>query len=208
MKQLLGSVNRLPDPVRTRVRARAEVAVSTIEQAGRLSWLPFSANYELTAALDAELGREGMEQFFHDAFFDVWESPLLKALTEFVLRLVGRDPAVATRYFSRGFPQLFRDCGQWESGDVGEGVADVFFQGFPPVCLDDGAMWLYSVRGSLSSMFDLAKIDGEVLVAVEAETRTARYQLRWDPDELTHSPVAKRYAGEDDTESKAEAPPS
>jgi hypothetical protein len=147
-----------------------------------MSWLPFEVNYQLTLALEEECGRQGMQNFFRHAFLNVWSSSLLRALTEFVLRLTGKDIQAAARNFGRGFPQLFREVGTWKVLHSTRGDVLVELSDFPERALDRDNMWLHSVVGSLTSLYDYAEIEGSVTlesVASEGEVNRAQYALRY-----------------------------
>ena len=177
MRMLLSALVRFEHARHAELLERVQPIDEEVGAAPRMGWVPFEVNYQMTLALEQIAGREDMLRFFRGAFVNVWGSSLLRALTEFVLRLTGKDIQVAARNFGRGFPQLFRELGTWSVIESERGRVLTEFSGFPDRLFDDDEMWLHSVQGSLSSLFDYAELEGEVSMVETAQTAGANRAL-------------------------------
>lgn len=181
MKRFVEAFAGLPEPTRRELEDAMGEELRLIADANGLAWLPFEVNHALTRELARTLGPDGFEAFFRGMFGKVWRSPLLETLTDYVIRLAGRDVGSAARFFGRGFTQIFRHAGTWQVLERGDLHVRLEFAGFPDLCLEDSNVWLDSVRASLGSVFELVEAEaGEVELAVETSPKVrAVFALRW-----------------------------
>lgn len=181
MKRFVDALVELPEGVRLEIEQTRAAELASIREANGLSWLPFEVNHALTRELGQRLEAGPFDAFFRSMFGKVWRSPLLETLTDYVIRLTGRDVGGAARFFSRGFPQIFRNAGSWALVQKEDGRVVLEFFDFPDACLEDSNLWLESVRASLGSVFRLVELEGgEVDLRVETEPATrAIFELRW-----------------------------
>lgn len=183
MQTFLQRVDQLPEVDRNRIRgALGEAACAAIEQAHALTWLPFDYNLSLTRAVGQTLGPRRTDLFFREVMLDAFQSPLLKTLVDSVVRLLGTDTGVFLGWVSKAFELMFKNVGSWEVVERDSESASLQVTGLPPEALDD-TIWLASVASSLSSLFELAKVQGATTMrTVDRERAQVIYRLRWATD--------------------------
>ena len=175
--ELLGSQ---PAGVRVAVRARAASAISHVEAASRLDWIPLAVQLEILAALHAEVGPAGYDAFCAAHFGSTVEQPLMRSVFDGALRVFGVSPASLYRMFPKSWAMMSAECGVVElEGDlspkgtvlrvselpVDERHIDLFVRGF---------------RATFRGPLDVLRRPGDVeLTSFNRASRTATYLAKW-----------------------------
>jgi hypothetical protein len=150
-----------------------------IRDSSPLWWLPLHINVRATEAIWTGLDAETRETFFRDLMLADFQSSLLKPLATSAVKIFGMNPASFVKWTPRGWPLLFRACGQIVVLDSEPGRARLAFEGFPE---ELSFVWFQSCRASLSAYLDLANVRGDVTLedaGPGARRRVLRF--RWTP---------------------------
>jgi hypothetical protein len=180
MKNLLGSIERLPPEDSERVRALVpEPLVRTVADATSVDWLPLETNLVVTRAVHGGLGDARFYRFFRDQLADAFSGPLLRVIVDAALRVFRVDATSFASWVGRGWGLIFRDCGDWTVERAGPGMARLRIEALPAACIED-EVWLRSVSHSLDAFWVLARTQGDcTYVGRDVERRVASYELRW-----------------------------
>lgn len=151
-----------------------------IQRAYGMEWQPMEVELEVTRVIHQALGPARAREFAHDLLLVAFGGPLLRALVETALAVIGPDPAALLRWVPKGWNLVFSGVGRWELEGAGPSSVRVHLCDLPRGCLD-GA-WLDTLEGTLRAVLTLAGVTGTVtLAAVDRSARRASYQADWTP---------------------------
>jgi len=180
MKNMVEAVDRLPAG-----RSRALLAafepddVRLVRESSPTEWLEVGVNLRMTETIWTTSDPAAREQFFRALAAGDFESSYLKSLVTSALQLFGPSPGHLIKWVPRGWPAMFRDCGEVEATDVTDETARLVYSGLPPV-LASSAVWIHSVRASLGTLLDVARRSGQVtLEQHDPAARRAVLLFRW-----------------------------
>src|SRR5262249_13250032 len=93
LKEQLQAINELPSESATKIRAAAGDAVTRIERASRVDWLPIDALVKLLDATFATLGPDDAAKHWHKSTMRAFDLPLIKPFVDGALGLFRLSPA-------------------------------------------------------------------------------------------------------------------
>lgn len=180
MRMMFDQIDRHDAPGMDAVVADLAATREQVMRSGGLGWLPGAVNLDTIDALTVRLGRPEGERFFQLLWPRVWaDAPFLSNFTQGILRM-HRDPGSYLKYIQRGFPQVFRNFGDWKLGERGTGVARATLVGAPVGCFHHDAAWMHYTAASLVTLYDQGGHAGEVrLVDLDPVRRAAQFEFRW-----------------------------
>jgi hypothetical protein len=154
-------------------------SLQAIEQAARVAWLPVELDIEVTEAVAAEAGEEGLRAWARQAMIENLGGPLLGSFLQAALRLFGRNPHRIIKKGSSAFESVMRGCGQIHVEDPHDHSFRVVLGRVPGVLLRS-PVYLRGIAGSLEAVLSVANIAGEVVTeSIVAAERRAVYRVRW-----------------------------
>jgi hypothetical protein len=176
----LASVEILGAGEAHRVRhALGDSRVATIEQAGRMEWLPLEIDVALTDAVGEVVGMDGVRRWARTSIQQSLDGPLLGPLRDGAVRLFGLAPAKILKWAPRAWSHVYKNAGtlRFLEPEDAEARVELHHRDPPPDFRDSKAV-LESVAASFAAIFDLCHVTGEAEIASVDKTRVV-FQLRW-----------------------------
>lgn len=179
MKDYLAAVRRLPPSKQEAVLSGLDELVERIENANNLDWLPISTNLVLTEAIFTRLGEEQAELFYQNWLKRQMSAPAFAGLVRTALALFRFDTVAIAKWIPKAFDIMYRDYGQLEIHQQGEGELYVELLAMPDE-LFEHRNWHRSVASGLHALFFLTGAKGtSVVEQLDAQKRSLRIALRW-----------------------------
>jgi hypothetical protein len=161
-KLALRQVGRLEEPHRsTTLSLVGNASLSTVRQAGVLTWLPAEHHHAVATALDQALGAEGARHFWRDLMVLSFERSLLRPLVDGGLRVFGRTPRSVLRLSPQAYSLIARQCGVLSISDGrAPGSVRVAFDALP--ALLRSRAFLELCHGNCLAVLRYLKLPGTV----------------------------------------------
>jgi hypothetical protein len=155
--------------------------VERVEGAYGGGWLPVEHDLLLARAIRAAMSPAEHHDFCVAAVTSSFDGPLLRALTQAGLSLLGRDLKRLASWVPKGWGLTFQHVGTWAvQPDPDRPEVHLALSGLPPACLE-GDDWIQATASSLSAICTLAGVSGRVRVrAVDRPLGWVDYLLRWE----------------------------
>lgn len=180
MRMMMQSIDRAPTSERQALMGAVGELHDAIMGASMLGWMNGDVNLEVIERIHVDLGPERAAAFFGDHFRRVYaEAPFMASFVKGLVRLTG-DPGGYLRFLPRGYRQIFRNFGEWEVGERGEGWAEAALVDPPARVFDLDAAWLIHTAAALESFFDLVDVRGEVRLVSVDPPRRAVMRFSWE----------------------------
>lgn len=181
-KEQLASIDALGPLPSGRVRASAAAAVTLIERATRVDWLPMTALVEVLDATLAVLGPTDGAAHWRRSTLRSLEIPLVKPFLAGVLSVFNPSPATAMPMYPKLFSLLYRNVGAVAVDVIEPGLLTITHSELPSAVLASTA-WVSSMAASYEAtlQFLRAKVP-RVSFTVDTATARCTFTLRWTPD--------------------------
>lgn len=149
-----------------------------IREAGWRDWIPLAWDVELCTIVEEVLGSGADRERARRALGASMESPLLRPFVTGVQVLFDLEPAALIRQVPRGWHALFRNAGVPRYEVEGASRRAICCTEVPGLMFDP--LYIQSVVGALSSIYDLCGTEGEVVAEdVDAEAGEFSFRFRW-----------------------------
>lgn len=178
MKEQLASVDEL---VGMAVRAAVPRAVTAIERASRLEWLPIEVLLEVLDATLAALGPEEAAVHWRLSTLRSFDLPLIRPFVAGALELFNPSPAKVLLILPRLYGLLYRDTGSVAVENVEPGLMRIQHADVPAVMLASRG-WSGSIGASYLATLDFLRArDARVDTTLELAAARVLFTLRWRP---------------------------
>jgi hypothetical protein len=179
LKQVLESIDRLTDGASSRIRERLGPALTVVEGATKVDWLPHDVPLAYLAAVMAEGGQERLRAVYLSAMRAALRGTLLGPLFSAITGLFGRTPERILRSAPSGFASIWRNAGAITVESSAKGCVVLLHSGVPEV------LRVPAFLAATAASFEA--IPAECGLAARSEvllggTGAARYAIRWGDD--------------------------
>ena len=180
MRALVSSTERLDEPTRTLAREALVGVAEQVEAAPRFGWMPGEVNFDAVDQLTKTIGVPDTRRFFRELFGRVWqESSFLSTFVQGLVRM-HPDPGAYLKYLDQGYRQIFRGFGRWATGKRTAKTSVGVLSEMPARCLTHNGIWVRYTAASLSTIYDLAGVDGRAeVIELDVENRRATLLFSW-----------------------------
>ena len=177
LQSSLEAVDVLGPEVTADVHSR--VSPSTLETIRRAphDWLPIALDVELTEAIAAVIGIEGVRRWSHDALARSLDKPFMSPLLG-ALRVFGVTPAGYTKLGPRGWAGIYRDAGALVREQTGPSEVLLTHVDVPPVVMASEATH-EGTAGAFEVVLKACRVAGEVRLSRGVDE--VRYIMSWRP---------------------------
>jgi len=154
--------------------------IHEIESAFNTGWVDAQIHIALLDALHAELGSEGLQEYFCSVYVEsLSRMPLVRTVVDATLRLFGASPGHLAKTLPRVWHTLGRDVGSWNVA-AGKGEAQVVLEGLPPD-LARSTSYVWTFAGTFDGFFAQTRVDGEVRIEPGRwDEGNVTYDLSWN----------------------------
>jgi hypothetical protein len=154
-------------------------ARATLETAAPVSFIDVGIDREVIEAADRAAGRATLLALVEERQRQEMGSALFKSFVVMMSRLMGVSPATMVRNVPRGWPQLFRACGEFAVATLEADRAVLDYVDIPPVVLECPA-WMACLPVGLRTLYELVGVEGAVTwLGIDATRRRAQCEFRW-----------------------------
>lgn len=161
--------------------AMGDAMVEEIEGSLKTAWLPIELDMAVSRATCTVLGAHADRERARESTRRSMNTRILAPIVEGVRKVFGMTPKPALKVTRRGWHAIYRNCGQPEFIDLGEGAADLLFEEMPAAALASNN-YLFSIAGGLHAILDICRVEGTVEVGeVDPEAKKVRIEFRWTP---------------------------
>jgi hypothetical protein len=156
----------------------SEDTLRTVREAPRNAWLPVEHDIDITEAVYRELGTEGVRGWSRDALLRSMEGPLLKPFLDGAVAVFGLKPTQMYRVVPRGFPSVYRACGDLTYLGDGDGRVTLHWERVPPVLMAHRP-YVEGIAGAFEAVLEVCKVTGRVEVVAAGESEID-FVATWD----------------------------
>jgi hypothetical protein len=155
--------------------------LAQVEAAYGGDWLPVTLDVVLARAIRASMSPAEHHAFCVAAVRSSFDGPILRALTQTALAVLGLDLRRMAHWIPKGWGLTFQHVGRWAvQPDPERPEIHLSLSGLPEVCMAD-EVWAGATASSLSALCDLAGASGRVrLLSLDRPSGRADYLLRWE----------------------------
>jgi hypothetical protein len=169
-----------PPRVQVAVREKAASALSTVDQASRVDWIPLGVQLEILSALHEEIGARDYDAFCTAHFASTVEQPLVKSVFEGTLRVFGLSPGAVYKMFGKSWSMISSGCGVVSiEGDL-SGSGTVIHVRELPIAEPEIDLFVRGFRATFQGPIEVVKKRGNVeLRSFDRAAREATYLATW-----------------------------
>lgn len=183
-KALIELLPRQSSSAQAVVRVRASEAITRVEVASRVEWIPLATQLEILAAYREALGPRGYDDLCIAHFAASLEQPFVKGLFDTTVRLFGLGPAPIYKAFARAWNSgISRHAGTMSVEDAADTSLVVRLAELP---MDEKELdlFVFGFRATFQGVIDVAGVRGDVAEPTfDRATASATYRARWSPSE-------------------------